>query len=129
MGRVCARIGVLSEVFDGGFVEVVTLPCSNVLRAPYGVADRRLAMAVPMALAFHAMRHQSASSMRFGGLVALFAAREGQKPAMIDRNDRRAALDTDATAGQVVAMEVIAQQGFHFAIYTTENDLVIVALV
>jgi (R,R)-butanediol dehydrogenase/meso-butanediol dehydrogenase/diacetyl reductase len=61
--------------------------------------------------------------------VALLAAREGHEIALLDRNDRRAALVAGVTGGSVVTMEAMAQAGFRFAIDTTGNDQVIMALV
>ena len=137
-GQVCEKLGFLGEVIDGGFAEAVNLPARNVLRAPDGVPDRHLAMAEPLAVALHTLHRLApppgalvviTGCGPIGGLVALLAAREGQEIAVIDRNDRRAALVAEVTGGRVVTMEAMAQRGFHFAIDTTGNDQVIAALV
>ena len=137
-GQVCASLGFVGEVIDGGFAEAVTLPARNVLPAPEGVPDRHLAMAEPLAVALHALRRLAAPPRAavvitgcgpIGGLVALLAANAGHPVTVIDRNPRRAALVAQATGGQVATLEAVAALGFRHAVDTTGNAEVITALV
>lgn len=136
-GQVCADLGFLGEVIDGGFAQSVTLPARNVLRAPGGVPDRHLAMAEPLAVALHALHRLDpahgadvlvAGCGPIGGLVALLAHRAGHGVWVMDRNADRAALVAAAVSGRVVAADGLGQMRFDHAVDTTGNDAVISAL-
>ena len=108
-GQVCAHLGFLGEVIDGGFAEAVTLPARNVLKAA-DVPDRHLAMAEPLAVALHVLNRLGmeapgplviAGCGPIGGLVALLASEAGHQPILIDRNAARAAKVAAATGGSV----------------------------
>ena len=106
-GQVCAHLGFLGEVIDGGFAEAVTLPARNVLKA-VDVPDRHLAMAEPLAVALHVLNRLDMADPSplvitgcgpIGGLVALLASEAGHQPILIDRNAARAAKVAAATGG------------------------------
>lgn len=108
-GQVCAHLGFLGEVIDGGFAEAVTLPARNVLKAA-DVPDRHLAMAEPLAVALHVLNRLGMEAPGplvitgcgpIGGLVALLASEAGHQPILIDRNAARAAKVAAATGGSV----------------------------
>ncbi len=137
-GQVCARLGFLGEVIDGGFAEAVTLPARNVLRAMAGVPDRHLAMAEPLAVALHALRRMGlpagvplvvAGAGPIGGLVALLAARAGHGVTVIDRNPARAGVVARVTGGEVALLEAVVARGFRYGMDSTGQEAVIAALV
>lgn len=132
--QVCADLGFLGEVIDGGFAEAVTLPARNVLRAPEGVPDRHLAMAEPLAVALHALRILAAPAGAeivvtgcgpIGAFSALLAARQGHPVAVIDRNAARTALVAEATGARVITLDDLAATRFRHAIETTGSAHVI----
>ena len=126
-GQVCASLGFLGEVIDGGFAESVTIPARNVLKAAE-VPDRHLAMAEPLAVALHALNRLQpegdlviAGCGPIGGLIALLASTMGHRPRLIDRNAARAALVAEATGGQVIDRA----SDFSHAVDTTGHPSVI----
>lgn len=133
-GQVCANLGFLGEVIDGGFAEAVTLPARNVLKAAE-VPDRHLAMAEPLAVALHALSRLAAPAGAailiagcgpIGGFIALLAARAGHSITVMDRNAARARLVANATGGQAAAPDL---PRLRFAVDTTGHADVIAALV
>lgn len=128
--QVCAKLGFLGEVIDGGFAESVTIPARNVLRAAE-VPDRHLALAEPLAVALHALNRLQpqgdvviAGCGPIGGLIALLASTMGHHPRVMDINAARAALVAEATGGEVVQ----APGGFLHAVDTTGHPAVIAGL-
>ncbi|MFD1881928.1 zinc-dependent alcohol dehydrogenase [Paracoccus pacificus] len=142
-GQVCARLGFLGEVIDGGFAEAVTLPARNVIAAPAGVLDRHLAMAEPLAVALHALRRLAAPDGAgiavigcgpIGGLVALLARRMGHEVRVFDRNARRASIVANATGARVGTAEHLpgcSDDGaaIRHVVETTGSDQVIRSLI
>lgn len=135
-GQVCASLGFLGEVIDGGFAEFVTLPARNVLRADPRVSDRHLAMAEPLAVALHALRRLAApanspilitGSGSIGGLTALLATRAGHPVTIMDRNADRAELVARATGSQIATAEVLPS--FRYVIERTGHEMAIAATV
>lgn len=136
-GQVCAHLGFLGEIIDGGFAQSVTLPARNVQRAAAGVPDRHLAMAEPLAVALHTLRRLDppkgapvlvAGCGPIGGFVALLAHRAGHAVSVLDRNAARSDLVADAVSGHVIAMGDLGQEHFDHAVDTTGSDAVIAAL-
>ena len=132
-GQVCAHLGFVGEIIDGGFAEAVTLPARNVLKAA-DVPDRHLAMAEPLAVALHVLNRLDltgpsplviAGCGPIGGLVALLASESGHQPILIDRNAARAAKVAAVTGGSVAE---IPPPCLH-AVDTTGHPAAIAALV
>jgi (R,R)-butanediol dehydrogenase/meso-butanediol dehydrogenase/diacetyl reductase len=137
VGQVCAKLGFLGEVIDGGFAEQVTLPARNVLKAPEDVADRYLAMAEPLAVALHALNLMAvpdgaeiivAGCGPIGAFVTLLAARAGHPVLILDRNAARTELIAGATGAVVTELAALADHHFRYAIDTTGNSHVITRL-
>lgn len=134
VGQVCAALGFLGEVIDGGFAESVTIPARNVIKAPEGVAHRFLAMAEPLAVALHALNLVSvpdgadlvvAGCGPIGALVTLLATRKGHPVRIIDQNAGRSAVVAEATGASVTTLKDLPGRRFRFAIDTTGNAHVI----
>ncbi|WP_373237007.1 zinc-dependent alcohol dehydrogenase [Cohaesibacter celericrescens] len=111
LGQVCENLGFIGEIIDGGFAQAVTLPARNVIKAPANVADRHLALAEPLAVALHVLNKLNipegteiliAGCGPIGGLVALLAAQDGHKVAVIDRNEPRANTVAEMTGGRIL---------------------------
>lgn len=135
--QVCAHLGFLGEVIDGGFAPFVTLPARNVLPAPEGVPDRHLALAEPLAVALHALgllaapagaRILIAGCGPIGAFSALLATRAGHPVTVIDRNATRAALVAQVTGADVATLDDLAAIRFRHALDTTGSAPVIRAL-
>lgn len=118
LGQVCARLGFVGEVNDGGFAEETLLPARNLLPAPAGVADRHLAMAEPLAVALHALDRLNAPAGApivvtgcgpIGGFAALLAAGRGHPLTLVDRNADRAARVAEVTGGRIAALAAGAE--------------------
>ncbi|SLN15026.1 zinc-dependent alcohol dehydrogenase [Roseisalinus antarcticus] len=133
VGQVCADLGFLGEVIDGGFAEAVTLPGRNVLPAP-DVPDRHLAMAEPLAVALHALGLAAVPEGAgivitgcgpIGALSALLARRMGHRVAVLDRNATRAAHVAAHTGAEVVDLDSLSGRRVRHAIETTGNPGVI----
>ncbi|MBU2959297.1 alcohol dehydrogenase catalytic domain-containing protein [Citreicella sp. C3M06] len=134
VGQVCAKLGFLGEVIDGGFAQQVTLPARNVLKAPADVADRHLAMAEPLAVALHALNLMAlpggaelvvAGCGPIGALVTLLATRAGHPVCILDRNAARSGLLSKATGAIATDLDTLADRHFRYAIDTTGNADVI----
>jgi len=103
----CASLGLLGEVCDGGFAEQIVLPAASLVKVPEGVADEVAAMAEPLAVALHALRRLNpvrgepvliAGAGPIGGLAALLLAAVGfSHLVMISWNLPRAALLAEVT--------------------------------
>ncbi|MEZ5667503.1 MAG: alcohol dehydrogenase catalytic domain-containing protein [Alphaproteobacteria bacterium] len=111
--HLCAAIGYVGEVCDGGFAGMVRLPAGQVLAlADVPVAAAAAAMAEPLAVAAHALNRLApetgmpvaiAGAGAIGALAALLLRQRGHGPVYIaDRNRERLALVTAAT-GAVAA--------------------------
>ncbi|TKD44940.1 MAG: dehydrogenase, partial [Mesorhizobium sp.] len=87
--NVCARLGFVGEVCDGGFAEETELPARLLLRHDPALDPAIAAMAEPLAVALHAVRRLSAPAGvpvliagcgPIGGLAALLLSRHGERP-------------------------------------------------
>lgn len=105
--NLCASLGYLGEVCDGGFAEELVLPASGLIRVDPGLDPSVAAMAEPLAVALHAAARLGArpglpalvtGCGPIGGLVALVLARAGVGPVLIvDRNEARRRLVAEVT--------------------------------
>jgi (R,R)-butanediol dehydrogenase/meso-butanediol dehydrogenase/diacetyl reductase len=113
--NLCASLGFVGEVCDGGFAEQTVLPGRYLYLAPAGVAPEIAAMAEPTAVALHAVRRLAPEKNApilivgggpIGGLVALLLAQQGFGPLFAaERNPARAALLADLTGARIVRLE------------------------
>ena len=131
--NVCARLGYVGEVCDGGFAEFVMLPAGRVLRVPSGVPPRIAALSEPLGVALHLIRRLDpvpgqpiliAGAGPVGGLAAIALDHLGFGPLFIlERNEARANLvATLANATLCFPMPKItaaAPDGLRYAIEAT----------
>jgi (R,R)-butanediol dehydrogenase/meso-butanediol dehydrogenase/diacetyl reductase len=106
--NLCATLGFVGEVCDGGFAEQTVLPVSGLLRLPAGTDPLIAAMTEPLAVALHTVRRLApvkgekiliAGGGPIGGLIALLLAESGFGPLLlVEMNPHRAAL-LDEVAG------------------------------
>lgn len=114
--QICAQIGFVGEVLDGGFAEAVTLPARLVQRVSADLDPRHVAMVEPLAVALHALRKLGAPAGEpiliagcgtIGGFTAMFAARAGHEVQVTDRNIARAELVARVTGAEVIPIEAV----------------------
>lgn len=113
--NVCAKLGFVGEVCDGGFAEEVELPARLVLRHDPGLDPAVAAMAEPLAVALHAVRRLDprkgepvlvAGCGPIGGLAAVLLSRLHDGPLLVaDRNGERAAKVAESTGGTMVDLD------------------------
>jgi len=112
--HLCAKLGFVGELCDGGFAEQVILPERLLHAVPPGLPDEVAAMAEPYAVALHAVRrlqlHDNepvliAGAGPIGGLAALVLAEQGFTDIRVaDRNAARAQLVSGVTGARVVPL-------------------------
>jgi (R,R)-butanediol dehydrogenase/meso-butanediol dehydrogenase/diacetyl reductase len=100
--NVCARMGYVGEVCDGGFAEFVDLPAHRLLHVPAVVPPHIAALAEPLGVALHVIRrldppHDTpiliAGAGPIGGLATILLSHLGYGPlAILERNPDRARL-------------------------------------
>lgn len=113
--NVCARLGFVGEVCDGGFAEQVELPARLVLRHDPALDPAIAAMAEPLAVALHAVRRLDprkgepvlvAGCGPIGGLAAVLLSRLHDGTLLVaDRNGERAAKVAEATRATIVDLD------------------------
>ncbi|MGO4837417.1 zinc-binding dehydrogenase, partial [Rhizobiaceae sp. 2RAB30] len=113
--NVCARLGFVGEVCDGGFAEQVELPARLVLRHDPALDPAIAAMAEPLAVALHAVRRLDprkgepvlvAGCGPIGGLAAVLLSRLHDGTLLVaDRNGERAAKVAEATGATIVDLD------------------------
>ncbi|MEW9835284.1 zinc-dependent alcohol dehydrogenase [Mesorhizobium marinum] len=113
--NVCASLGFVGEVCDGGFAEYVALPARLLCRHDPSLDPVIAAMAEPMAVALHAVRRLAAPTGdpvlvvgcgAIGGFVALLLSRLHRGPVLVaDRNPERARLVANVTGATVVDLD------------------------
>ncbi len=113
--NVCARLGFVGEVCDGGFAEQVELPARLVLRHDSALDPAIAAMAEPLAVALHAVRRLDprkgepvlvAGCGPIGGLAAVLLSRLHDGALLVaDRNGERAAKVAQATGAAIVDLD------------------------
>jgi (R,R)-butanediol dehydrogenase / meso-butanediol dehydrogenase / diacetyl reductase len=133
--NVCARMGYLGEVCDGGFAEFVDLPAHRLLHVPATVPPHIAALTEPLGVALHVIRRLDppktapiliAGGGPIGGLAAILLQHLGFGPlAILERNPDRAKLVCAISGATVIgaaASEVRAftgSMGLHYAIEAT----------
>ncbi|MDQ0469576.1 zinc-dependent alcohol dehydrogenase [Labrys wisconsinensis] len=116
--NLCASLGYVGEVCDGGFAEEMVLPARLLHRVEGRVDPGVAAMAEPLAVALHAVAKAAAVPEKpalvvgcgpIGGLAALVLARRGCRDLLIaDRNAARRDLVAAVTGGRGVTLEPAA---------------------
>jgi (R,R)-butanediol dehydrogenase / meso-butanediol dehydrogenase / diacetyl reductase len=128
--HLCARLGFVGEICDGGFAEHTSLPVRLLHRLPDDLPDDAAVMAEPVAVALHAVRRLApppdaavliAGCGPIGGLAALVLAVLGHKDIRVaDRNSRRLARVCEVTGATPVTLEPASAGGdIRFAIEAT----------
>jgi (R,R)-butanediol dehydrogenase/meso-butanediol dehydrogenase/diacetyl reductase len=137
--HLCARLGFVGEICDGGFAEHTSLPVRLVHRLPDDLPDDAAVMAEPVAVALHAVRRLApppdaavliAGCGPIGGLAALVLAGLGHKDIRVaDRNSRRLARVCEVTGARPVTLEpAAAGGGIRFAIEATGSTGALLSL-
>ena len=113
--HLCANLGFVGEVCDGGFAEEVNLPARLLHRVDASFDPRSVAMTEPLAVALHAVRRLRpdpgcpvlvVGCGPIGGLAALLLARTHDGAILVtDRNGERAGLVAERTGSHIVALE------------------------
>ena len=113
--NLCATLGFVGEVCDGGFAELTELPEHLLHRVPADLDPKIAAMAEPLAVALHTMHRLRpqpdapiliAGCGPIGGLIALVLADAGFGPILVaDRQLARARLVAEVTGGQIVELD------------------------
>jgi (R,R)-butanediol dehydrogenase/meso-butanediol dehydrogenase/diacetyl reductase len=117
--NLCAQIGYVGEVCDGGFARLVRLPARQVLALPDGDVDpAAAAMAEPLAVAAHALARLAPAPDQpvaivgagaIGALAALLLRHRGHDAVFVaDRNADRLALVTSTTGAQPAELADLA---------------------
>ncbi|TIS96643.1 zinc-binding dehydrogenase [Mesorhizobium sp.] len=137
--NICATLGFVGEVCDGGFAEETELPARLLLRHDPALDPAIAAMAEPLAVALHAMRRLSAPAGApvliagcgpIGGLAALLLSRRGKRPVFVaDRNAARADLVAEVSGATVVNLDALPHDpNLRHAIDATGNVTVMARL-
>ncbi|RUT82588.1 alcohol dehydrogenase catalytic domain-containing protein, partial [Mesorhizobium sp. M7A.T.Ca.US.000.02.2.1] len=109
--HLCASLGFVGEVCDGGFAEQAVLPARLLHIIDAGLDERVAAMAEPLAVALHAVRRlpKTAGSVLvvgcgpIGGLAALLLSRTFAGTVLVaDRNQARSARVSQVTGARIV---------------------------
>jgi (R,R)-butanediol dehydrogenase/meso-butanediol dehydrogenase/diacetyl reductase len=113
--NLCATLGFVGEVCDGGFAEQTILPDTGLLRIPAGIDPLIAAMAEPLAVALHTINRLApvkgekiliAGGGPIGGLIALLLADSGHGPLLLaEKNPHRAALLAEVAGTTTVALD------------------------
>ena len=138
--HLCAKLGFVGEVCDGGFAEQTSLPRRLLHKLPESISDSVAVMAEPVAVAMHAvnrLRRDPGTAVLIagcgpiGGLAALVLAAAGHKDIRVaDRNPRRLARVCEATGARPVILDQAAPiQDVRFAIEATGNTAALSSLV
>lgn len=112
--NLCATLGYVGEVCDGGFAEEVVLPERLLHPVDPGLDPAIAAMAEPLAVALHAVGRLRAEAGApvlvagcgtIGGLAALVLALAGHRVLVADRNAPRLAVVAAVTGAVPVALD------------------------
>lgn len=135
--HVCARLGFVGEVCDGGFAEAMVLPRRLLHRVPPGLPDDIAVMAEPVAVALHAVRRlrpDPAASVLvagcgpIGGLAALVLSDQGHRDIRIaDLNEHRLQRVAEVTGAKVMRLDK-GEEKVGFALEATGNIKVLQSL-
>lgn len=138
--HLCATLGFVGEVCDGGFAQVTSLPRRLLHALPDSIPDEAAVMAEPVAVALHAVkrlrpdRDQAvliAGCGPIGGLAALVLAALGYPDIRVaDRNPRRLARVCAVTGAKPIALDgEAAALGVRYAIEATGSTAVLTRLI
>lgn len=113
--QLCASLGFVGEVCDGGFAEEIVLPARLLVQAQGGIDPAIAAMGEPLAVALHAVRRLAprpgepvlvAGCGPIGGLAALLLAHRHDGPLLVaDRNADRARLVARVTGARTTELD------------------------
>lgn len=113
--NLCASLGFVGEVCDGGFAEEVVLPARLLHKVDPELDPAVAATAEPLAVALHAVRRVGAGPGDpvlvagcgpIGGLTALVLRDIGAGPVLVaDRNRDRLALVAEVTSAEPVSLD------------------------
>jgi (R,R)-butanediol dehydrogenase/meso-butanediol dehydrogenase/diacetyl reductase len=137
--HLCATLGFVGEVCDGGFAEHTSLPHRLLHRLPEDLPDDAAVMAEPVAVALHAVRRLRpdpnapvliAGCGPIGGLAALVLAANGLTDIRVaDRNPRRLARVCEVTGARPVTLDPGAPgTDVRFAIEATGSTAALTSL-
>ncbi|CAN7233805.1 alcohol dehydrogenase catalytic domain-containing protein [Rhizobium sp. LjRoot30] len=142
--NVCATLGFVGEVCDGGFAEAVELPARLVMRCDAAIDPTVAAMGEPLSVALHAIRRLRPEKGRpvlvagcgpIGGLVAVLLSKLHDGRLLIaDRNGDRAARVATVTGGEVIGLDkssleaALDETALLYAVEATGNIKVVEAL-
>ncbi len=137
--HLCARLGFVGEICDGGFAEQTSLPARLLHRLPDDLPDAAAVMTEPVAVALHAVRRLRpepgapvliAGCGPIGGLAALVLAAHGHRDIRVaDRNARRVARVCAATGATAVTLDAAAAaRDVRFAIEATGSTAALAGL-
>ena len=138
--HLCAKLGFVGEVCDGGFAEFTSLPRRLLQKLPDTLPDDVAAMVEPVAVALHAVRRlrpEPGSAVLIvgcgpiGGLAALVLSAMGQRDIWVaDRNARRVARVCKATGAKPATVDLTVGGGnIHFAIEATGSSAALTSLI
>lgn len=142
--NLCAALGYVGEVCDGGFAEFLALPARLVLKLGHAIEPSIAAMAEPLAVALHAIARLAppdgepvliAGCGPIGGLAALVLARRGGRVLVADCNARRLARVAEVTGATGIELSAgavqraLGRRPLRRAIEATGNDLALKSLV
>lgn len=113
--NICARMGYVGEVCDGGFAELSVLKAASLLPCPPGLAPEIAALAEPLGVALRAVRRLQprpgepvlvAGGGPVGGLAAILLAHFGHGPLLLaERNPARRDLVCRLAAAEPVSLD------------------------
>ena len=112
--QLCAALGYVGEVCDGGFAEETILPARLLHKSPPGLRREIAAMAEPLAVALHTIRRLRvgpddpiliAGCGTIGGFVALILSKTHRAPILVaDNNGERARLVAAVAGARIVSL-------------------------
>ncbi|WP_374330836.1 zinc-binding dehydrogenase [Aestuariivirga sp.] len=137
--HLCASLGFVGEICDGGFAAFCALPARLLHRLPDDLPDDVAVLAEPVAVALHAVKRLApqrdaavlvAGCGPIGGLAALVLAARGHSDIRVaDRNARRLARVCEVTGARPVSLDAAsAGSGIRFAIEATGSTAALTAL-
>jgi (R,R)-butanediol dehydrogenase/meso-butanediol dehydrogenase/diacetyl reductase len=142
--NLCAHLGYVGEVCEGGFAESVILPARSLLRVDPAVPPGVAALSEPLGVALHVRRRLDPAPDApilvvgcgpIGGLAALVLTEAGFGPVLVaDRNAARLKLVADVARAVPVALDrdaieaATGGRGVRFAVEATGSTAALSAL-
>ena len=143
--NLCASLGYVGEVCDGGFAEQVTLPAAGVLPVARGLPAEVAALSEPLGVALHVIRRLDpvkgepvlvAGAGPVGGLVTLLLDHLGFGPLLFaERQQTRRDLITAVSGARAVELdtaavkEALGGRPLRFAVEATGHGAVLDRLI